>query len=147
MMNATVFRTAGSAPVTVTPLQTLPGLVLPADTPDYAREYMAELDAAVTRAAAIVAPSADSYRRSAEAFRKAGNPFSASEAEEMADMLELDPRLYVAGRMYWAGDGAAKVYIHTYLRLLRPQAEARRAGLPLPSQSWTQEDWVPGRAA
>jgi hypothetical protein len=125
----------------------LPNLVLPADTPPVCRDHIATLDAGLTNAAGSLAMEAETLRRSAALYRIGADPLRAADADRLADLLELDPRLYLAGTMYWHADGATKTYLHTYIRLLTGQAGARRDGRPLPEQSWHKRDWAPGSAA
>ncbi len=99
-------------------------LVMPVDTPAYARDYLIQLDAAVTRAVATARVSSASYRNSAAAYRDVGEEFKAREADRMADRIELDPRLFVAGAMHThTPDGTVKYYLHRYIELLEEQAK------------------------
>lgn len=103
-------------------------LVIPADLPDFARDYLTQLDAAVTRAVATACVSSASYRNSAAAYREVGDGHRAREADETADRIELDPRIWVAGCMHNATpDGTAKHMLHTYIGLIEEQATARQS--------------------
>ncbi len=99
-------------------------LVVPADMPAYGRDYLTQLDAAVTKTVATACISSESYRIVAASYRNSGDEFKAREADRMADRIELDPRLFVAGAMHThTPDGAAKFYLHRYIELIEEQAK------------------------
>lgn len=104
------------------PVPRLPAIVVPADVTAFMRDYLIQLDAAITKAAEHC-PSSDNFRRAAATFRASGDELSAGDADRMADLIELDPRLYVAGTMHnHTADGTAKLMLHTYIGLLQTQA-------------------------
>lgn len=108
-------------------MNALPSLLIPADLPDHARQQLAWLDAGITNAAIEGAISSESYRQRAADYRAVGMELHARDADRIADRIDLDPRLYVAGCMHNAtGDGTTKHFLHVYIGLLTEQAEARR---------------------
>jgi hypothetical protein len=92
-----------------------PPLVIPDDTPAYARVALAGMDRAISLRAA----------RPGE------------------DGAGADGRLAVAGQAYLRADGATAFFLFHYLRLLAGQVAARTAGLPMPAQTWSVPDWSP----
>ena len=118
-------------------------LIIPADTPSYARRFLAKLDAAIMHEAggeACLAP------------RSIGSPADASPGDLTATPIRASPpspdsRLIVAGRMHIQASGALAFFLFHYLRLLEGQAQARHAGLPCPAQTWTMPNWRPASPA
>ncbi len=105
-------------------LAPLAQLVVPADMPEFGRDYLTQLDAAVTKAVATACISSESYRIVAASYRNSGDEFKARDADRMADRIELDPRLFVAGAMHThTPDGTAKFYLHRYIELIEEQAK------------------------
>ena len=69
-------------------------LRIPPELPAYAREYLTQIDTAVTASLHAVPP-------------------------DWSD----DPRLYVAGSMWnWADNGTSKLMLDTYVRLIQEQS-------------------------
>lgn len=102
-------------------------LRIPADLPEYTRDYMQMLDDAMTAMSTderVV--SALEHRNAAKAFRKLGKPFDAERAEGVAGMIDRDPRLYLAGTMYnQSSNGTTKLMLHTFIGLLLDQLQHR----------------------
>jgi hypothetical protein len=102
-------------------------LAIPTTLPEYAQQYLALLDEAVRKTVADASVSSASYREAAALYRQTGNAWKATEADDTADRIDLDPRLHVAGVMHNAtADGTAKHMLHVYIGLIEEQALARR---------------------
>jgi hypothetical protein len=103
-------------------------LVVPDTLPEFARGYLTQLDEAVSKTVADASVTSDSYREAAALYRQTGNAWRATEADDTADRIDLDPRLFVAGTMWNAtSDGTAKHMLHVFITLIEEQALARRA--------------------
>jgi hypothetical protein len=103
-------------------------LAIPTTLPEYARGYLRLLDESITKTVRDATVTSDSYRNAAEMYRRTGNAWRATEADEHADRIDLDPRLHVAGVMWNAAtDGTAKHMLHVFISLIEEQALARRA--------------------
>jgi hypothetical protein len=102
-------------------------LAIPTTLPDYAQQYLRLLDEAVSKTVADASITSASYRNAAEMYRQSGNAWRATEADDTADRIDLDPRLFVAGTMWnAAADGTAKHMLHVFISLIEEQALARR---------------------
>lgn len=103
-------------------------LTVPDTLPEYTRGYLRLLDEAVCKTVHDATVTSDSYRRAAQLYRDIGKAWEATGADETADLIDRDPRLYVAGTMHKnTPDGTAKLMLHTYIGLLEEQARAHRA--------------------
>lgn len=102
-------------------------LLIPTALPAHTHEQLAIIDAATIRAVDSLAMSSESYRHSAIAYRHAKQFVRADEADRMADLIDLDPRLAVAGTMYNTSTGTTRYFLHLYIALLQRQAQARQA--------------------
>jgi hypothetical protein len=102
-------------------------LAIPTTLPEFTRSYLAQLDEAITKTVRDASVTSDSYRRAAQLYRDIGKAWEATGADETADLIDRDPRLYVAGTMHKnTPDGTAKLMLHTYIGLLEEQARASR---------------------
>jgi hypothetical protein len=124
-------------------------LVIPGDTPAYARRVLANLDQTIAReAAALPDEPLSSGCLSPTLARHAGA--AAGDKAMGATSSARDARLLVAGRMHGRADGATAFFLFHYLRLLTEQIAACAAREPCPLQTWTMPDWsptAPGRAS
>jgi hypothetical protein len=103
-------------------------LIVPDTLPEYTRGYLRLLDDAITKTVRDATVTSDSYRRAAQLYRDIGKAWEATGADDIADRIELDPRLHVAGIMHKSTpDGTAKLMLFTYINLLEEQARASRA--------------------
>jgi hypothetical protein len=108
-------------------------LRIPPDLPAHTREFLTQLDTAISNAAAIASIDPDSYRMSAREYRRVGLELNARDADRVADRIELDPRLIVAGIMYnQLPEGITKWFLRTYITLIEQQAKAARTKAELP---------------
>jgi hypothetical protein len=97
-------------------------LLVPDTLPEYARGYLRLLDEAVTKTVRDATVTSTSYREAAALYRQTGNAWRATEADELADTIERDPRIHVASIMRaQATDGTAKHMLFVYLGLLEEQ--------------------------
>jgi hypothetical protein len=111
-------------------------LAIPDTLPEYARGYLRLLDEAITKTVRDATVTSDSYRRAAQLYRDIGTAWEATGADDIADRIELDPRLHVAGIMHKSTpDGTAKLMLFTYINLLEEQARASRGMRALISMS------------
>jgi len=120
-----------------------PPLVVPANTPDYARRVLARLDRSIAREAATVRdepPSSDVPSPEARPRRPGA---TAEGRTTLVTSPTRDARLLIAGRMRARADGATAFFLFHYLRLLAEQAQARAAAQPCPRQTWAMPDWSP----
>ena len=111
-------------------------LCIPPDLPAHTREFLTQLDAAISNAAAIANIDPDSYRMSAGEYRRVGLELNARDADRVADRIELDPRLMVAGTMYnRLTEDITKWFLRKYITLIEQQAKAARTKAELPRRS------------
>jgi len=97
-------------------------LVIPNTLPEYAQGYLRLLDEAVSKTVRDATVTPDSYRNAAEMYRRTGEAWRATEADDIADTIERDPRIHVASIMRaQATDGTAKHMLFVYLSLLEEQ--------------------------
>jgi hypothetical protein len=118
-----------------------PPLVIPDDTPDYARRVLARLDRAVACEAAAMREEPLSFNGPSPTLF--GPSAATGDKTISATPPARDARLLVAGRMHARADGATAFFLFHYLRLLAEQIAARAAGEPRPLQTWTMPDWSP----
>jgi hypothetical protein len=103
-------------------------LVVPDTLPEYAQGYLRLLDESITKTVLDASVTSESYRNAAELYRRAGRAWAATSADDTADRIDLDPRLFVAGVMHNnTADGTAKHMLHVFITLIEEQALARRA--------------------
>lgn len=124
-----------------------PPLVIPADTPGYARRVLASLDRAIAYEAATVRDQPlSSNAPCPEALH--GRSGAVSEDKTIRAVSPAgDARLLVASRMHARADGATAFFLFHYLRLLAEQTAARASGKSCPLQAWTMPDWSPASPA
>jgi hypothetical protein len=101
-------------------------LRIPPDLPDHTREFLTQLDTAITNAAVIASFHPDSYRMSAREYRRMGLELNARDADRVVDWIELDPRLMVAGTMDRVSEGITRWFLRKYIALIEEQAKAAR---------------------
>jgi hypothetical protein len=63
---------------------------------------------------------------SAREYRRTGLELNARDADRVADWIELDPRLMVAGTMDRVSEGITRWFLRKYITLIEQQAKAER---------------------
>lgn len=92
-----------------------PRLVIPADAPIYARAWLTHVDLSL-----------------------------AQHARRTYGTVSDEARMAAATRLHSSADGETRFFVFHWLRLFKPQADARKAGAAPPAQTWQMPDWKPG---